>query len=349
MYRQLVGLAFVGTLVASGLEAQSPPLVLPRASQGASVSQTIGLTEISISYHRPAVGGREVWGKLVPFDSVWRAGANENTVIAFSTPVKVAGQEVPAGRYGLHMIPSRERWTVILSRDANAWGSFAYDPKADLLRVQTTPAPATEPVERLIYTFDEPSDTAVVATLRWEQLTVPIPISVNTKQVVVDSLRQQLSGLPQFFWQPWSQAAAWCAANDVNLDEAGTWADRSIAIQENFTNLRVKATLAEKRGDGRGAEELRRRALAIAGEADMNAVGYQLLGAGKTDSAIAVFQKNVKDYPKSWNAYDSLAEAFARKGDKKRAIEMYTKARRMTQDPNQHRRIDGAVAALQQG
>jgi hypothetical protein len=346
MYRQLVGLAFVGTLAASTLAAQYPPLVLPQASQAALVSQTVGLTEISISYHRPAVGGREVWGKLVPFDTVWRAGANENTVISFSTPVKFAGQDVPAGRYGLHMIPSRDEWTVILSRDANAWGSFAYDPKADVLRVKTTPAPAPEPVERLLYTFDGTSDSTVVATLRWEKLTVPIPIAVDTRQVVLDSLRQQLTGLHQFFWQPWSQAAAWCVANNVNLDEATTWTDRSIAIQENFTNLRVKAALAEKRGDATGAEELRRRALAIAGEADMNVYGYQLLAAGKTDSAIAVFQKNVKDHPKSWNAYDSLAEAYATKGDKKRAIEMYTRARRMTQDPNQHRRIDGALAAL---
>ena len=347
MYRQLVGLAFVGILAASTLAAQYPPLVLPQASQAATVSQTVGLTEISISYHRPAVAGREVWGKLVPFDTVWRAGANENTVISFSTPVKLAGQDLAAGRYGLHMIPSRDEWTVILSRDANAWGSFAYDPKADVLRVKTTPAPAPDPVERLIYTFDGTSDSTVVATLRWEKLTVPIPIAVDTRQVVLDSLRQQLTGLHQFFWQPWSQAAAWCVANNVNLDEATTWADRSIAIQENFTNLRVKAALAEKRGEGTGAEELRRRALAIAGEADINSYGYALLTAGKTDSAIAVFQKNVKDHPKSWNTYDSLAEAYAKKGDKRRAIEMYTKARRLTQDPNQHRRIDGAVAALQ--
>jgi hypothetical protein len=347
MHRPLAALAVVSAIAASAVAAQSPPLVLPRASQGATVKQTIGLTEIAISYHRPAVAGREIWGKLVPFDSVWRAGANENTVIAFSTPVKVGGQEVPAGRYGLHMIPSREQWTVILSRDANAWGSFAYDPEADVMRVRTTPTGTTEAQEQLVYTFDGPSDTAVVATLRWEKLAVPIPIAVNTRQVVVDSLRQQLSGLPQFFWQPWSQAAAWCAANDVNLDEAVTWAERSIAIQETFTNLRVKANLVQKRGDSKTAQELRRRSLAIAGEADINTYGYELLAAGRTDSAIAVFQKNVKDHPESWNAYDSLAEALAKKGDKKRAREMYTKARRMTQDPTQQKRIDGVLAGLE--
>ncbi|HEX6106022.1 MAG TPA: DUF2911 domain-containing protein [Gemmatimonadales bacterium] len=345
MRRLLAALAALTVTLQVPLPGQAPPLVMPKASPRATISQQVGLTEIRISYDRPAVGGREVWGKLVPYDSVWRAGANENTVIAFSSPVRVAGQEVPAGRYGLHMIPTQGEWTVILSRQADAWGSFSYDPGEDLLRVRTTPVPA-EPQERLAYTFDAPGADSVVATLRWDELAVPIPIAVNARQVVADSLRQQLRGLHQFFWQPWSQAAAWCAANDVNLDEATEWAQRSIAIQENYTNLRVKATLLEKRGDAASAAELRRRSLAVATEADMNAYGYELLGQDRVDSAIVVFRKNVQDYPRSWNTYDSLGEALAKKGDRKRAAAMYTKAREMTQDPNQRKRIDGILAGL---
>lgn len=345
MHRSFAGLAAILAAAAIPLSAQAPPLVLPKASPRASVSQHVGLTQISITYDRPAVAGREVWGALVPFDSVWRAGANENTVIAFSSPVRVAGREVAAGRYGLHMIPTRGEWTVILSRQANAWGSFAYQPSEDVIRVTTTPGPA-EPQERLAYTFEAPGADSVVAMLRWEKLAVPIPIAVDSRQVVVDSLRQQLQGLHQFFWQPWSQAAAWCAAQGMNMQEATDWAQRSIAIQENFTNLRVKAVLLEKQGDSAGAEELRRRAFALAGEADWNAYGYQLLGQSKVDSAIAIFRKNVKDYPRSWNTYDSLGEALARKGDKKRAIEAYTKARQMTGDPTQRKRIDGILAML---
>jgi hypothetical protein len=346
MRRMLAAPAIILTALATPLAAQFPPLVLPRVSQRASVTQQIGLTQVRIDYHRPAVGGREVWGKLVPFDTVWRAGANENTIIEFTSPVRVAGQEVPAGRYGLHMIPSRGEWTVILSRDANAWGSFAYDPKQDFVRVKTTPVTTTESQERLAYLFDTPAEDSAVALLRWEKLAVPIPIAVNSEQVVVDSLREQLTGAPQFFWQSWSQAAAWCLAKDVNLDEATAWADRSIAMQENYTNLQVKAGLLEKRGDAAGAEKARTRALAMAAEADINAYGYQLLGQGKVDSALAMFRKNVKDYPKSWNTYDSLGEALAQKGDKKGAVEAYTKARRMTQDPVQQKRIDGVLAGL---
>jgi len=345
MHRILVGMATVLAAVSTPLAAQAPPLLLPKVSPRASVSQNVGLTEISITYDRPAMGGREVWGKLVPYDSGWRAGANENTVIAFSSPVRVGGQEVAAGRYGLHMIPARGAWTVILSRQADAWGSFSYDPKEDVIRVKSSPVPA-DPQERLAYTFDAPGPDSVVAMLRWEKLALPIPIVVNGKQVVADSLRQQLRGLPQFFWQPWAQAAAWCAANDTNLEEATEWAQRSIALQENFTNLRVKAALLDKRGDASSAEELRRRAFTVAVEADWNVHGYQLLGQGKVDSAIAVFRKNAKDYPRSWNTYDSLGEALAKKGDKKRAVEAYTKARQMTQDPTQRRRIDGILSTL---
>lgn len=327
------------------LPAQVPALVLPKASQRATVSQTIGLTEIGISYDRPLVNGREVWGKLVPYDSVWRAGANENTVIAFTSPVRMGGQELPAGRYGVHMIPTANEWTVILSRQADAWGSFSYDPKEDAVRLTAVPVPAPFQ-EALGYTLDDPGTGSVVATLHWEKLAVPFTVEVDPKRVVADSLRQQLRGLGRFFWQPWLQAAAWCAANDTNLEEAAEWAQNSIAINENFNNLRVKATLLEKMGDATNAAQLRLRSLEVAGEPDINAYGYQLLAAGKVDSAIVVFQKNVKDHPKSWNTYDSLGEAYAIKGDKRRAAEQYDKARALTKDPAQQRRIAGVLAGL---
>ena len=200
--------------------------------------------------------------------------------------------------------------------------------------------------ENLAYTLDDPGTGSVTATLHWEMLAVPFPIEVDEKQVVVDSLRQQLRGLGRFFWQPWMQAAAWCAGNDVNLAEAAEWAQNSIAINENFNNLRLKATLLDKVGDPTNAASLRRRAFEIATEPDINGYGYQLLGQGKVDSAIVVFQKNTKDYPKSWNAYDSLGEAYATKGDKRKAREQYGRALAMTKDPNQQKRISGILAGL---
>jgi tetratricopeptide (TPR) repeat protein len=333
------------TSPAPALLAQAPPLVLPKQSPRASVSQTVGLTTIGLTYDRPAVNGRQVWGTLVPFDSVWRAGANENTVLELSSPARVGGKTLEAGRYGLHMIPTKGDWTIILSRQANAWGSFSYDPKEDALRFPATPAPG-EMHERLTYTFDDPTDSAVVLTLRWEKLAVPFSLGVDTRTVVTDSLREQLRGLGRFFWQPWSQAAAWCAANGVNLEEATAWADKSIAMNENFTNQRVKAALLGQRGDEAGAQAAAQRSLAIATEAEVNTYGYLLMGQGKVDSALVIFRKNTKDYPKSWNTYDSLAEAYAKKGDKKLATQNYSKALAMTPDPAQKQRIQGALAGL---
>jgi tetratricopeptide (TPR) repeat protein len=348
MHRFAAGVVAVALAVLTrpaDLTGQVPNLVLPKVSQRASVSQTIGFTNISLTYDRPLVTQREIWGKLVPYDSVWRAGANENTVIAFSSAVRVGGRDLSAGRYGVHMIPTTNEWTVILSKQADAWGSFSYDPKEDAVRLTAVPVAAPFQ-EALGYTLDDPGSGSVVASLRWEKLAVPFTIEVDHKRVAVDSLRQQLRGLGRFFWQPWTQAAAWCAANDVNLAEAAEWAQSSIAINENFTNLRLKATLLEKMGDTTNAAQLRRRSFELAAEPDINAYGYQLLGAGKVDSAIVVFRKNVKDYPRSWNTYDSLGEAYAKKGDKRRAVEQYSKARELTKDPAQQRRIAGIIAGL---
>jgi tetratricopeptide (TPR) repeat protein len=348
--RHAVSLAVAGALLAAPLapavlSAQAPPLVLPKQSPRASLSQTVGLTTLTLTYDRPSVNGREIWGALVPYDSVWRAGANENTVLEVTSPVRIGGKSLDAGRYGLHMIPARGDWTIILSRQANAWGSFSYDPKEDALRFPATPAVGGMH-ERLAYTFDDPTDSSVVLTLRWEKLAVPITIGIDSKAVVVDSLREQLRGLGRFFWQPWSQAAAWCAANGTNLEEAAAWAERSIALNENFTNLRVKAALLGQRGDEAGAAAAAQRSLAIATEAEVNTYGYLLMGQGKVDSALVIFRKNVKDHPKSWNTYDSLAEAYAKKGEKKLAIENYSKALAMATDPAQKQRITAALASL---
>jgi Protein of unknown function (DUF2911)/Bacterial transcriptional activator domain len=325
--------------------AQGPPLTLPQPSPAASITQQIGLTDVTITYHRPAVNKREVWGKLVPYDQVWRAGANENTAITFSSDVTVGGQKIAAGSYGLHMIPTTKDWTIILSRESHAWGSFFYNQKDDAARFTATPR-ASDFVERLAYTFDDPSDHGVTATLHWEKLAVPLTIEVDTPAVVASSLRTQLRGLQGFFWQPFAQAAAYCANHNVNLEEAQAWADKAVKLNENFSTLRAQALVAEKRGNAALAQQLRDKSLTLATEADMNNYGYQLLGAGKTQEAIAVFKQNVQKYPSSWNAYDSLGEGLAAAGQKAEAIAQYQKARSMVKDETNQKRIDGILKGL---
>jgi tetratricopeptide (TPR) repeat protein len=338
-------LALAVLVPASGAFGQQfTPIKVPDTSPEASVGQSVGLTDIRISYHRPAVNKREIWGKLVPYNEVWRAGANENTTISFSSDVTVGGQKLAAGTYGLHMLPTEKDWTVIFSNMASAWGSFSYDPKEDAARVTVTPQPA-EFQERLGYAFEDPTDTAAVVAMRWEKVKVAFPVTVDTPQVVLASIRRDLRGLPRFAWQGWNQAAAYCLRANINLEEALQWSDRSLALNQTFTNLRVKAGLLEKKGDVKDAEALRARSLALATEVEMNAYGYQLLGQKKMDEAIDAFKKNVKDHPESWNVYDSLAEAYATKGDKKLATDNYTRALSMAPDA-QKKRITDALTKL---
>lgn len=318
--------------------------MLPDASPKASVSQTVGLAEFKVTYHRPAVNKRKVWGALVPYGDVWRVGANENTTLSASTPFTFGGKAVLAGTYGLHMLPAEGDWTVILSSQAKAWGSFSYDSKEDVVRVSAKPEPA-DFVERLAFTFDEPTNDAAALALRWEKLRVAIPIAIDTKQVTLESIREQMRGLPRFSWQGWNQAAAWCARNNINTDEALAWADRSISMQKTFANLRTKATLLEKKGDAKTAAALRAEAMPLVTEVDVNNLGYQLLGEGKTAEALDLFRKNAVDHPQSWNVWDSLAEGLEKSGDAKGARENYQKALAMAPE-DQRKRISDTIAKL---
>ncbi len=340
--------AFLATLVLflSATAHAQVALKLPEASPAATVSQTIGLTEITVVYHRPAVGGREVWGKLVPYGEPWRAGANENTTIMFSSDVKIGGKALKAGTYGLHMIPTAKDWTIAFSTMTAAWGSFTYDQKEDALRVTVTPRTNTASEERLSYRFDDPSETKATLVLTWEKLSVPIAIEVDTPKVVMASIRQQLRSLPGFGWQGPSQAANYWLKNGGPLDEALKLVDRSIQMNENYQNLSVRAAILEKQGNAKGAADLRAKAQTLATETDLNQAGYQLLAAKKMDEAIKVFQTNVDHHPDSWNAQDSLGEALAGKGDKPGAIAAYTKALALVKDAIQKKRIEGVLAKL---
>jgi len=339
----LAALTALAVLAAPARVSGQPALTLPEASPKASVSQTVGMTDITISYHRPAVNKRTVWGDLVPYDNVWRAGANENTTISFSSPVTVGGKPLPAGTYGLHMIPTKGDWTVAFSKQAYAWGSFSYDEKEDALRVTVTPKPA-DFEERLSYRFVDPTMDGVTAVLHWEKLDVPFAIGVDTKAVTLASIQDQMRGLPRFGWQGWNQAANWALRNDYN-DQALEWANRAVGMTENFQTLRTKAAVVEKKGDAKMAADLRDRSMKVATEPDINLYGYQLMNQKKMDEAMAMFQKNVKDHPTSWNAYDSLAEGYATKGDKKLAIDNYAKALNMAPE-SQKKRISDAIAKL---
>lgn len=306
----------------ASLKDLTPNFVMPEESQKAVTTQRIGITDITIVYHSPLVKGRKIWGELVPYKEVWRAGANENTTISFPDDVTINGNSLPAGTYGLHMIPDQNEWTVIFSKNYKAWGSFFYKKEEDALRVTVKPIPASFQ-EWLSYDFIERQPNSAVVALTWEKLRVPFKIEVNVDNVVIANYRSYLTSLAGFTWEGYYDPANYCLQKKINNEEALKWIDRSISIQKNFNNLRVKAGLLDIKGESKEADETMKTALPMATEDQLNRYGYRLLGEKKIPQAIEVFKMNVKKNPGSWNAYDSLAEALAMTGDKKQAISNY--------------------------
>ena len=333
-------------LIDTAISTAQPQLPLPEASPKATVSQKIGISEVQVSYHRPGIKGRTVWGKLVPYGEVWRAGANENTTISFSHPVTVGGRTLASGTYGLHMIPTQTDWTIIFSRNATSWGSFFYKESEDALRITVKPQTA-EQRDWLQYEFTDLTDSSAVLSLLWEKTRVPIALMFDTRGDIITHARDVfLRGLAGFSWQGFNQAAQFCLRNDMNLPEALTWADASININENFGNLYTKAALLEKMGNTATVAGLRAKAMKIATEADINNLGYTYLAANKTKEALEMFSKNAKAYPESWNAYDSLAEGLDKSGDSKGAIANYEKALKLVVDAGNRKRIGETIAKL---
>ncbi|MDP2483973.1 MAG: DUF2911 domain-containing protein [Candidatus Palauibacterales bacterium] len=328
------------------LIAQNYTLTLPQVSPAATVSQTVGLTTFAVDYHRPGVNGRVIWGGLEPYDSVWRAGANDNTVFASSSAFTVGGKTLPAGRYALFMIPRRSgNWTVILSNQPNAWGAFSYNRAEDAVRFDVAPK-AVPQTERLRYDFGDPSRDAVTLSMRWDRVEVSFPLTVNTNAVVIDSLRVQLRHYPRFYGQAWVQAATWVLANTQDVKLAEAWADTAIIRAPTFASYNVKGWALDRQGKTAEADSLRQAHLGIATEAEMNAYGYQLVGLKKNQEALAIFIRNTREHPDSWNTWDSLGEMYATLGDKKKAVANYEKALAMTTDPVQKTRINGILAGL---
>ncbi len=333
------------TIAILTFQVKAQQLTFPEDSQYASVTQRIGITDITITYHRPGVKNRVIWGKLVPYNEVWRAGANENTTISFSSPVKINGNSLDAGTYGLHMIPTEKKWIIIFSKTSWAWGSFSYDQKEDALRVMVNPQ-NNNFTEWLTYNFQNAEPTSTDVAMTWEKVKIPFKIEVNVRNVVVENIRKELRGIARFTWQGWQQAANYCVKNDFNLEEANKWIKRSIAMNENFTNLMTESELLSNKGNSSEAEKYKNKALELGTEAELNAYGYQFLFAKNYDKAIEIFQMNIKKYPDSWNVYDSIGEAYVVKGDNNLAVENYTKAFKMVKDQKNKDRISNILKNL---
>ena len=229
--------------------------LFPQLSPQASVTQTIGVTEVRVTYHRPAVRFRRIWGDLVPFGKVWRAGANEATTIRFSDAVKVEGKVVPAGTYALFMIPNADRWTIIFNKRWQQLGAWDYNPKDDVLRFDVAPKAVSNFDEWLTYEVYPASSSTAYVDMYWEKLRVSFLVEVDVKAIVTARLRKVLSQAKPGDWRIFSDAAEYLLDLDKDLPQALTWADRSLQIKETPVNLHVKARL--QRALGQATESMR--------------------------------------------------------------------------------------------
>ena len=294
-------------------------LNLPRASQHAVVTQRIGLTDITINYHRPLANGRQIWGKVVPYGQVWRAGANENTTITFTDPVTVEGQALDKGTYGLHMIPGEDQWVVIFSKDSTSWGSFNYKQADDALRVTVKPQ-TTDSHDALAYDFDDLKPDAMVVTMRWDKVAVGFKVQVDVNALVTASIHKQLYGLNQYYWEGWDDAAGYFLTNKIHLDEALKYEDLSIQNEERYDNLMSKSKILEAMGRKQDADSLRAQALDKANALQLYVYGRQLQGDKKQDEAMAIYRSNAKKFPDSWTSHLGLARVYSAQGDFDNAV-----------------------------
>lgn len=328
------------------LGASSQGVTTPRVpSPAATVTQTIGISKVTVNYSRPSVKNREIWGKLVPYgwnvqafgagnSAPWRAGANENTTITFSHPAKVEGTSVPAGQYGLFFTVNEDNTgEVILSKDNRSWGSFFYDQKNDLMRakIKLNSIPLTE---MLTYDFINTGKNSSDLVLNWEKKQFPVKIEFATDDIVMANAEEELKGQVGFNWQGWASAANYALQNKVNLDEAVVWADKAIAQNNSFNTLSVKANLLKAMGKTEEGDKVMKDAIAISTEVELNLYGYNLMGQGQQDKAIEMFILNTKRFPKSANTFDSLGEGYVNKGDNKNAIINFKKSLSMNPPDN---------------
>ena len=308
------------SLLATFCHAQSQELNLPRQSQHAVVTQRVGVTDITINYSRPLANGRKIWGGLVPYGQVWRAGANENTTITFTDSVTVEGKPLPAGTYGLHMIPNENEFTVIFSNMATAWGSFSYKQDEDALRVNVKPQ-AAEMHNALTYDFDQLRPDSVILTMSWDKVAVPVTLAVDVNKTTAASLQKQLRGLPQYDWQAWNDAANYFLTAKFDYEQGLKDVDQSIQNEERFDNYMTKSQLLEAMGKTAEAKTARDQALSKANAQQMYGYGRQLLKVDhKPQEAFAVFRELIKKYPNTWESHLAQARLYTGDGNYDAAI-----------------------------
>lgn len=338
----------------------------PGGNKKASVSEWIGITNVKIDYNRPGVKGREgkIWGSLVHYGfadlhygtskaAPWRAGANENTTIEFSTEVSIEGNPLPAGKYGFFIAMGAEKATLIFSKYNTAWGSFYYDPKDDALRVEVRVQKLNESVEWLKYEFGEQTEKSAIVSLQWEKIKIPFKISVDLPKLQIESFRKEFnSGAFYRYWQNMQTAANYCLENNINLEEGLTWADRSINTffgESNFLTLSTYAGLLERLDRKKEADSVMHKALPMAKPLELLMYGSSLNKMKKHQEAFKIFKLNYDKNPKEVYACLGMMMGHYFLANKKEALKFGELGRELTMDAGFKAYFDSLIADINAG
>jgi hypothetical protein len=331
----------------------------------ASVTERIGLTDVTIHYDRPHVNGREgkIWGTLIPagytdqgFGSSkaapWRAGANENTTIEFTNDVKIEGQPLPAGRYGFFVAYDPNECTLIFSRNSTSWGSFFYDPKEDALRVKVKPVALDKSVEWLKYEFMNQTENAATVGLQWEKLMIPFKIETDYINDQLKSFREELRNSKGFQWQSWNQAANWALQRNVDLEEALLWADTAsgpnFGGDHAFVAYATKAGILSKLGRNDEAAAVMKSAMPFGTMTDIHQYGRSLIALKKPKEALDVFKMNYDKNPNQFTTLIGMMRGYSANGDYKTALSYAEKALPLAPG-NQKAGVQGMIDKLKDG
>jgi tetratricopeptide (TPR) repeat protein len=261
----LLKTAFAALIAVPGLAA-AQQLELPRPSPLAKVSQVVGLTEVAVEYSSPAVKGRKVWGDLVPYDKLWRTGANIATKITFSKDVLVADKPVPAGSYAIFTIPGKTSWTIALNKNFNQGGTDQYEQSLDVLRFQAKPQALPTSRERLTFIFSGTTESVTSLDLEWEKLRVSLPIKAKTDEQVATAINNMVNNA----WRPYMNAARYLLEAKKDLDQALKLVDQSLSIKEDWLNVWTKASILAAKGQYRDAYGLAEKAKQLGDKSPQN-------------------------------------------------------------------------------
>ncbi|MEO7306833.1 MAG: DUF2911 domain-containing protein [Ferruginibacter sp.] len=360
-------LAFTALLFTTFSFSQGLSTIADGGNKKATVSERIGITDVTLHYDRPAVKGREgkIWGQLVPYGftdlgfgtskaAPWRAGANENTSISFSTDVMVEGKALAAGTYGLFIAMEEGGGaTIIFSNNSTSWGSFFYDQKEDALRVNVRTVPLTESVERMRFEFMDEKENSATIALIWEKLKIPFKVEVDYIKTQLASFRNELKSDKGFRWEAWLQAVNFAIDHNTNLEEALQWSDYSISGpfvgQRNFRTLSTRANLLNKMGRGAEAEALLKEAMPLATMQELHNFGRQLVREKKPVLALEAYKLNAQKNPNVFTTNMGLMRGYSANGDFKNALKYAKAAQPQATDKANKDALVGFIKMLEEG